>query len=245
MATPGDLTTVELLALAKQSLGGRSSGLMTDAWYINRMNSGYSRLCTFQGAVMAPGMRRPQFRVIRFQELYSDEDRALNIQSDNFIIPAEGHAPDSIVYVDNVYDLTNKRDLKRKSIRYMNKRNPNDLGPPRDWCPAGSGKKKGYFITPRPGVAGDIIQVRERSYNYPPPLFLTADGFPAVDPLIPGAWHKGIWLAAAAEAAQIIDWPEKAAEFEQLFMTFLSERRSSVEEAGAAGGRRHFTVGGI
>lgn len=245
MATPGDLTTTKLLALAKQALGGRSSGLMTNAWYVERLNSAYSRLCTFQGMVMAPGMRRPQFRVIRFQELYSDNDRYLNIQDTNFILPVEGLAPDSLVYVDNVYDLTNSRDLKRKSIRYMNKRDPNDLGIPRDWCPAGRDKQKGYFITPRPGDSGDVIQVRERSYNYPEPLVLSATDIDEVSPLIPGAWHKGIWLAAAGEAAQIIDWPEKAAEFEQLFMTFLSERRSSVEEAGAAGGRRHFTVGGI
>ena len=240
MPQPGDLTTTQMIALAKQALGGRSSGLMTDAWYIDRLNSGYSRLCTFQGLVMAPGMRRPQFRVIRFHELYDDTDSTLTITSDNFISVRDGLAAGSVVYVDNVYDLTNKRPLFRKATRFMNSQDPDDLGIPRSWSPAGSKGNTGYFIHPRPGVAGDVIAVRNRTYNYPKIL---VEG--TQDPIIPGAWHKGIWIAAVAEGAQIIDWPEKAAEHEQLFMKFLAERRSPVEEAGAAGGRRHFTVGGL
>ena len=243
MATPGELTTPELLALVKQSVGGRNSGLMTDAWYITRLNSAYSRLCTFQGVVMAPGMRRPQFRVIRFYELYEDVDHTLVIGTDNFIEVLDGLTADSVVYVDNVYDRTNDRPLKREAIRYMNSQNPDDLGIPRRWCPSGNHGSTGYFIHPHPGVTNDVITVRERTYNYPPEL---VDATPEIqNPIIPGAWHKGIWLAAVAEVADIIDWPEKSAEFEQKFMKFLAERRSPVEEAGAAGGRRHFTVGGL
>ena len=32
MASPGALTSEKLLALTKQALGGRNTGLMTDTW---------------------------------------------------------------------------------------------------------------------------------------------------------------------------------------------------------------------
>lgn len=243
MAIAGTLTTVELLALTKQSLGGRNSGLMTDAWYVDRINNAYSRLCTFQGIVMAPAMRRPKFRVIRFHELYDDADYNIVAgAADNFISVPNGTTEGSVVYVDNVYDLTNNRPLDRKSLRYTLDRNPDDFGIPRSWCPTGSRGATGYFVHPRPEDSGDAILVRHRTYNYPQELIATAL---VVDPIIPPPWHAGIWIAAAAEAAAIIDWPEKSAELEQMFMKFLAERRSPVEEAGAAGGRRHFTVGGL
>ncbi len=241
MATPGELTSTELLALIKQSLGGRNTGLMTDAWYVARMNSAYARLCTFQGVVQAPGMRRPQFRALRFFELYHDIDDSIGDGlTDNFIIAPTGLYTGSVVYVDNVYDLTNDRPLQRKSIRYMNTRNPDDLGLPRIWSPAGTGQQVGFYVHPRPGVPAEVIGIRNRTYNYPP--LLSSGG---QDPIIPGAWHKAIWLASVAEGAQVIDWPEKALEYEQLFMQFIAERRSPVEESGAAGGRRHFTIGGL
>ncbi len=241
MANPGDLTTAELLALVKQALGGRNTGLMNDAWYTQRINSAYARLCTFQGVVQAPGMRRPQFRALRFFELYSDFDSTIGPTANNFSVAVQGASFGSVVYVDNIYDLTNDRPLARKAIRYMNARNPDDTGTPRIWSPGGSLQQVGYFYHPRPASDGsDTIAIRERSYNYPD--LLLSNG---VDPNIPGAWHKAIWLAAVSEAAQVIDWPEKAAEYEQLFMAFIAERRSPVEESGAAGGRRHFTIGGL
>jgi hypothetical protein len=212
---------------------------MTDVWYTERINSGYSRVTTFQGVVMAPGMRRPQFRALRFYELYFDDDRAItteDVTSSNFITPKA--TPAQVFYVDNVYDLTNDRPLRRRAIRYMNRLNPQTTAIPRVWCPAGK-ETAGYYIHPIPGDSTDEISVRERTYQYPVPLSGTKT------PVIPPAWHAAIWMAAASEGAALIDWPEKAGEMEQMFMKFIAERKSPVEAAGAAGGRRHFTVGGI
>ena len=237
MAAPGFLSTTELVALTKQTLGGRSSGLMTDAWYVSRLNSAYGRLVTFQGMVQGPGMRRPVYRVLRFFELYSATTKNISVSGDGFVCSSTQNTS----YVDDVYDLDNDRPLQRKALRYMFARNPDDLGVPRSWAPTGNtfAADVGYIVHPRPGVAADAISVLERAYIYPLPLDLTT-----INPKIPGTWHRAIWLAAVAEAATIIDWPEKAQEYEQLFMTFIAKRRTPVGEAGAAGGRRHFTIGG-
>jgi hypothetical protein len=240
MPAPGNLTLTALLALTKQALGGRTGGLMTDSWYIDRINMAYARVASFQGLVMAPGMRRPQFRVLRFFELYREDDRTIrttDVTDSNFITPAFAKP---VVYVDSVFDLTNDRMLRRKAIRHMNRLNPAQAGQPTQWCPTGRNAASGYLVHPVPAVAADEVLVREKTYRYPDALTSALDD----TPIIPSAWHAAIWRAAAAEAAELADWPEKAAEMEQKFMSFLAERRSPVEEAGAAGGRRHFTVGG-
>jgi hypothetical protein len=241
MPAPGELTRDELVALTKQALANQTGGLMDDAWYRARVNAALSRVCTFQGLVTAPGVRRPQFRTLRFFELYNDNDQTLAFgdytgpPTTNYTVPATSNP---IVYVDNVYNLTDDKQLERKSIRYLNSLNPEQTGKPLRWAPGGKGAV-GYYIHPIPSVAAENISVRERTYEYPPEL--TTD----VAPIIPAAWHKAIWLAAAAEGASLIDWPEKEAEMEQRFMAFIAERRSPVEEAGAAGGRRWYGVGGI
>lgn len=236
MASPGAYTYEELVALAKQAMGGRNTGLMTDAWYGDRINAGYARLATFQGPVQAPGMSQPQMRVLRFFELYFTDDRTITSGlSTNLITPVA--TADKVVCVDNVYDLTNDVHLRRKSRRYIDRRNPQGTGRPREWAPGGDGGA-GYYVYPIPGDASDEISVRETTYQYPDEL--TA----GETPVIPAAWHTAIWLAAAAEAALLIDWPEKENEMENRFMRFIAERRSPVEESGAGGGRRYFSVGG-
>jgi len=235
MATPGAYTYEELIALTKQALGGRNTGLMTDAWYGDRVNVGYARLTTFQGPVQAPGMSQPQMRVLRFFELYSTDDRTIvSGLSNNLITPTA--TADKVVCVDNLYDLTNDVPLRRQSRRYMDRRNPQGTGRPREWAPGGD-NGAGYYIYPIPGNANEQISVRETTYQYPDELTATET------PTIPSPWHTAIWLAAAAEAAALIDWPEKEAEMEGRFMKFIAERRSPVEEAGAGGGRRFFSIG--
>ena len=239
MAAPGTLTSDELVAATKQAVANQDTGLYTSAWYLARVNSGYARLTTFQGLVLAPGMRRPQFRALRFFELYADNDRALTttlFTSSNFVTPTATSA--QVVYVDNLYDRTNNKPLERKSIRYMNSRDPEATGVPRVWCPGGKAAT-GYYVYPIASVTAEEINVRERTYQYPSALAAGSG-----TPVIPPTWHAAIWLAAAAEAASLMDWSEKAAEMEQRFMAFIAERRSPVEESGAAGGRRHFNVGG-
>jgi hypothetical protein len=179
---------------------------------------------------------------VRFFELYQDDDHTLAIAdysgppTTNFTTPASTTA---FVYVDNLYDLTNSRPIQRKSLRYIDKLNPTQGGIPLRWVPAGRGAP-GYLIHPVPTESGHVISVRERTYQYPVALESGNDV-----PIIPAAWHQGIVYAATAEAADLIDWPEKAAENEQKFTTFIAQRRSPLEESGAAGGRRHFVIGGV
>lgn len=190
MASPGALTYEDLLALTKQAVGGRTGGLLTDAWYGDRINSGYARLATFQGPVQAPGMSQPQMRVVRFFELYQNDDRTISTGlTTNFIVPIA--TADRIVALDNIYDLTNERELRRKARRYMNRRNPAATGTPREWAPGGD-NGPGYYIYPIPGTSGDVVSVRETTYQYPDEL--TA----GETPVIPAAWHAAIWKIGRA-----------------------------------------------
>lgn len=238
MATAGALSYDDLLALTKQALGGRNSGLMTDAWYGDRINSAYARLCTFQGDVLSPGAAQVQRRVVRFFELYYTDTATISTGlSSNFITPT--HSAHTVCYVDDIYDLTNKRQIRRKSIRYMLGKDPTETGSsPRMWCPSGAAGGTGYYLNPIP--ASTAFSIRERVYVFPEAL---ATGG-ANDPVIPAAWHPPIWMAAAAEAASLIDWPEKMQEMENMFTKFIATNRSPVEESGGAGGRRYFGVGG-
>jgi hypothetical protein len=177
-------------------------------------------------------------RVLRFFELYANDDRTLTtglVASGNFITPTA--SADKIVTIENIYDLTNDVFLRRKGMRWMDRQNPQRTGTPRNWVPGGD-TTPGYYILPIPSSSNEEISVRERTYQYPTLLAS------AMTPVIPAAWHAAIWKAAAAEAASIIDWPEKEQEMESAFMRFIAERRSPVEEAGAGGGRRYFSVGG-
>ena len=237
MAEAGALSYDDLLALTKQALGGRSTGLMTDTWYQGRINAGYSRLCTFQGPVLAPGASESQRRVVRFNELYETDTHTIAPGlSSNFITPV--HSAHTVFYVDNVYDITYDRRMRRKAIRYMKSRPRTTTGAPRMWAPAGDAGVVGYYVWPLPSTTAHDVE--ETVYVFPEAL---ATGG-ANDPIIPASWHDAIWMAAAQKAASIIDWPEKAQEMEQMFMSFIATNRSPVEEAGGAGGRRWIGIGG-
>jgi hypothetical protein len=153
--------------------------------------------------------------------------------TDNFIVPSLG--ADIVVSVEDLYDITNDKTIQRRSRNYLNRRNPDETGSLiRSWSPGGH-NSVGYFIHPVPTAA---VTVREKTYNYPAALTTN------VAPVIPSAWHQIIWVAAAAEGATLIDWPEKSQELEAYFMNHIAQHRSPVEESGGAGGRRYFSVGG-
>lgn len=230
--TPDELTT-----LAKQALGNKNVTSDSAAWYLARVNSAYRRICTFQGPVKRPGMRQPQLRVLRFFELADSITNTItSALTDNFVTPATSQA--SLFMVTDVYDTTNDRWMSRPGLRHMRRLNPDATGIPREWVPDGKGGVLGYRIYPRPSTSAEEITVREYVYKYP--AALTSGG---AAPVIPEPWHQAIWIAAAAEGARLLEWPEKAAEFESQFMEFLAERKSPMEEASSSGGRRWFTVG--
>lgn len=229
------LTKAELRTLTKQMVGNRASATLTDAWYDTRVFDAYRRLATFQGQVPGPGARQPTYRRLRFFELQARTSRTLTTAlTTNFVTPSDTNA----CVVVNVYNATDNVPLQLESLAGMQNFDPDGTGKPRFWCPAGQGGTVGYYIDKRPGSSSDEISVYEYTYNYP-----GAFAGDSSTPVIPDAWHMGIVYAAAADAARLIDIPEKADELEAKFMQFISERKSPVEEAGyARGGSRRSTV---
>jgi len=223
-----------------QAVGNRTSANIDTAWYNARVLSGYRRLCTFQGAVQSPGLRQPQQRLLGFFELEDRQARSLTTAlTSNFVTPSP--ATDVVTVVD-LYDRTNNRGLDRRARRELLTRDPDGTGRPRAWCPAGQGGVVGYYIDRVPLTsATDDIDVYEYVYKYPSAM--------ATDisvPVIPDVWHIAIAYAAGAEAALLLDMPEKNAELEGKFIAFISERQSPMEEAaksGLAGSRRFTPIG--
>lgn len=231
------LTFTALKDRVKQVLGNRTSTNVSDTWYGDRVNSAYSRLCTFQGMVSRPGITQPQFRILRFFELERRDTRTLSAATTNFVTPT---ATDTCVVLD-VYDRTHDRGLKRTSTREMRRLDPDATGTPRYWRPAGNAGTIGYEVYPYVAASADAIDVYEHTYTYPVALASATD-----TPVIPAAWHPAIWMGAAAEAAELLDVPEKAQEMEARFIGFISERKSPREEAaysGRAGARSNVAIG--
>lgn len=242
------LTRADLRTVTKQMLGNRVSANITDTWYNSRVDSGYRRLCTFQGTVSSPGSRQPQMRRLGFFELQDRNARvissatpALTGNSGNFITPLP--ATDVVTVVD-LFDRTNDRGLDRRSLRELRTRDPDKTGRPRTWCPAGQGGVVGYYVNQIPtttDTAIDAIDVYEWVYRYP--TTLAAD---AAVPVIPDVWHIAIAYAAASEGAMLLDMPEKHGELEGKFIGYIAERKSPIEEAahsGLAGARRFTPIG--
>jgi len=236
-------TRAQLVTLTKQLTGNRTNAAtLTDSWYQDRVTSGYRRLCTFQGAVNAPGLRPPQQRRLGFFELQDRQSRTLDSTlTSNFVAPSP--ATDVVTVVD-VYDRTHDRGLDRRALRELRTRDPDARGIPRTWCPAGQGGVVGYYINAVPTstlTTVDAIVVFEYVYKYP--TALAADG---TTPVIPDVWHIAIAYAAASEAALLLDIPEKHTELESKFLGYIAERKSPIEESahsGLAGSRRFTPIG--
>jgi hypothetical protein len=236
-------TRAQLVTLVKQLTGNRTNtSNLTDSWYQDRVTSAYRRLCTFQGAVQAPGLRQPQQRKLGFFELEDRQSRTLDSTlTSNFVTPSPST---DVVVVTDLYDRTHDRGLDRRSLREIRTHNPDATGIPRTWCPAGQGGVVGYYINQVPTsllTTVDAIVVYEYVYKYP--TALAAD---ATTPVIPDVWHIAIAFAAASEAALLLDMPEKHTELEGKFIGYIAERKSPMEEAarsGLAGSRRFTPIG--
>jgi len=242
------LSKADLRNLTKQLVGNRTSVNIGDPWYDTRVQSGYRRLCTFQGAVTSPGLKSPQMRRLGFFELQDRQARtissatpALTGNSGNFIIPLPAT---NVVTVVDIYDRTNNRGLDRRNLRELRTRDPDKTGRPRTWCPVGQGGTVGYYVNQIPTTTDttvDAIDVYEWVYKYPADLVQLTDY-----PVIPDPWHIAIVYAAASEAAMLWDMPEKHGELEQKFLGYIAERKSPIEEAahsGLAGARRFTPIG--
>jgi hypothetical protein len=233
------LTKADLRTLTKQLLGNRTSTNVDDGWYDDRVQSGYRQLCTFQGLVNAPGMRRPVMRRLGFFELQDRQARTLTTSlTSNFVTPSPST---DVVTVTDLYDRTNNRGLDYRGLRDIFQRDPDATGRPLIWSPAGQGGVVGYYIDKRPGVTADEIAVHEYVYKYPTALALDATA-----PVIPDVWHVAIAYAAAAEGALLLDLPEKHTEMNGKFTEFIAARKSPIEEAafsGLAGQRRWTPIG--
>jgi len=207
-----------------------------DTWYDTRVLNAYKQLVTYQGMVMRPGRKSPQFRILRFPQLESRLTRTLDTTlSSNFVAKQA-----TVELVDDVFDRTNNRGLDRESERRIRQLDPDETGVPRRWEPASEAGEDGYYIWPFPGVASDNIDVYEYVVLTP---VLADDGD---SPLIPSEWHPAIAYLATAEAAEQFDMPEKAAEMRQAFGTLVASLQAPNElraAAGLAGNRRRIRIG--
>lgn len=233
------LTKADLRTLTQQLVGNRTSTTLSSTWYDARVYSAYRRICTFQGSVNAPGLKQPAMRRLGFFELQERTSGSITTAATtNFVTPAAGA---NVVAVLDIYDATNKRGLGSMSMSDARANDPNALGRPTRFCPAGKGSVIGYYIDRRPSVSTDNITTFEYAYMYP--VALATDG---TAPIIPDPWHMAIAYAAGAEAANLLDMPDKAQELEGRFMAYIAERKSPMEEAGyrgIGGARRYTSIG--
>lgn len=230
------MTKATLRSLVKQAVGNRTSTAIDTAWYDTRVLNAYKHLVTYQGMVMRPGRKSPQFRILRFPQLESRLTRALDTSiSINFVANQA-----TVEVVDDVFDRTNNRGLTRRSERRIRQLDPDEAGVPRIWEPASEAGVDGYYIWPSPGVATDDIDVYEYVVLTP---ILASD---STEPLVPAEWHPAIAYLASAEASEFFDMPEKAAEQRAAFNALVSSLQAPNEiraAAGLAGNRRRIRVG--
>lgn len=226
------MTPDELILRIKQHTGNRTSAgptlVIDDDWYAARLNDGYKHVATFQGMVSRPGIRQPQFRVLRFVELEDRIERTINSGlSDNFIANSTG-----VFAVYGLWDQTNKRPIRIRSKRRLMEKDPTDSGDIQIWAPMGDGGVAGYRIWKVPDASTTI---HEHVYNYPETL--TAGGS---DPVIPENWHEAVHLAGGMIACGLLQMDDQSARLQTELHTMIATHRTPVEEARTGGGRYSF-----
>lgn len=224
----------DLRTLCKQALGNPSgTATSADAWWNARINSGYRRLTTYQGYVDPK-----HYKVVRFYELMTTTARALTTAlTTNFVTPA---TTTNLFSVLDVQDRTTGYGMSRMSRKVALSLTPDLTGKPSRWCPWGQGGVKGYLLDRRPIAAAQEINVYEFTYHYPATLAADVDV-----PIVADEWHDSISYAATAEAARLLDMPNKQQEFDAKFLSSIAERRTPFEEGyqGLGGRAGRFAVG--
>lgn len=227
------MTGAELVLAVKRHVGNISTTgtlAIDDSWYVDRVNEGYRRVCTYQGPVTAPGAKSPMMRRVRFSELYDRLTRTLTTGgSTNFFANQA-----SVYNVVGLYDRDNDRPIIRKSRRDFMRRDPEATGSVTIWTPDGEGDVRGYRVWRIPSVALSIYE-----YVYKSAETLAND---ATAPVIPEEWHVAIEYAAAAAAASRIHNSQRANELEAMFRQQMSECQLSTEDP-ASYSRGHYSMG--
>lgn len=222
------MTPDQLVTLTKQHIGNRTG--VSDTWVLDRVNSAYRRLATWQGQVMRPGRKQPQNRVLRFYELEDYRDKVVGPGGSNFV----AHAITTFSLL-SLYDVTNGRKVRRTSRRSIEYRDPTDAGSALLWAPGGQGGLAGYYIYKTPVVATTL---REYLYKYPETLVAAGAA-----PVIPEQWHDCIHMGAGAEAAGLLEMTDIEVKLEQMLTRTIAGRRTPHEEARSTGGSRYVFVG--
>lgn len=231
------MTKLELRVKTRQLLGGRTDGVLTDAWYDERVLNGYRALLTYQGPSTGPGTRQGG-RILKFLEHESRVTRTLNaaaFATDNFIANQAG-----TLIVTDIWDRTNKTGLTLATEIDMKRYDPDAIGPVRVWRPAGKAGIFGYYVYPRPTLTAHAKDIYEYVITQPT---LTAD---SDSPLIGAEWHMSIAYAAASEGAGLLDAPEMEKDLKERFVNAVGERITlpeRVQFSGHAGMRGSIATG--
>lgn len=218
------MTTDELVDRTQQLLGNRSSTVLSDAYYLDRVNEAYQWLSTFDDRIQG------RKRSIRFNELEDQISRTLAASpTTNFVANSA-----NVFSVIALWDTTNARAIERKGSRRLARQNPALEGRILMWSPAGSNESgtrvAGYRIWKKPDVSTAIIET----------VYLNAEALVAagVGPVIPSIWHTPIYIKAAAITANLEGLPDEAAKFNAAAIQATRELRLPSDDAQSFGSRR-------
>lgn len=212
------MTGAQLVTEIKRHVGNRASTEFDTTWFVERLNEAYQRLAVF---------RDPETgRVLRFPQFF-DRKKARVIAAapaDNFV------ANQANVYAMlGIWNVTDGREVKRKSQRALLRRDPADAGPILHWAPYGQGNAAGYLIWKKPTVNTTID---EFVYNYPETLANNATA-----PIIDADWHECIHLIGGSLAAGLMDMYDKQSQLAARALAFVRSHPTPGEEVQSGGGR--------
>ncbi len=220
------MTNNDLLEQTKELLSNRTSTTFDDAWYFDRINSAYKWLGTFDD--MLPTGRK---RSIRFSEFFDQITRTLSASpTTNFVANSA-----NVFSLISLWDSTNSRRIRRKSARFIVRRDPADEGNILNWAPGGSDESgtrvAGYRIWKKPDASTTVI---ESVYLVPETLAASS----SIGPVIPDVWHDAIYLQAAAYGAFLMGLKAEAGDFRAAAVQITRDLRSYDDDAVAFGPRR-------
>ncbi len=213
----------EVSTRIQRKVSNLTNAVFTSQWYMDRANAGYRALGTFYDEQKRRALRFPEFQTTRDKTITVPMASGTNTWA---VSDAD------IFSITSMWDLTNDRVVYERNIRELESSDPTLEGQLLKYAIVGTGTAVALRLYKIPTVSTDV---RLGVYLYPETLTISGDG-----PVLPPAWHEGVVLLGAADAADDLGIYDRRDDLYNQALAFVRRTRAATQETRRR--KRYFPV---